>query len=77
MVFGWVVGAPLLASGDRAIWLILELAYAATRWALSTALLPYYGATAVGMGLLISVVLLVALNVGAIRWRYKLLIGWR
>jgi PST family polysaccharide transporter len=72
IAFTWVVGAPLLASGDRALWLALELIYAGSRWAVSVALLPAYGAVAVGMGLLVAGLLHAALNIAAIQARYRI-----
>lgn len=72
----WVVGAPLLATGDRAIWLTLELVWVGARWAISIALLPEYGAAAVGMGMLSALVLHLILNLVVIRFRYQLRIGW-
>jgi O-antigen/teichoic acid export membrane protein len=72
----WVIGAPLLASGDRAIWLTLELVWAGARWAISIALLPVYGAIAVGMGMFVAIVVHFVLNLVTIRFRYQLRIGW-
>lgn len=76
LAFTWVVGAPLLASGDRAIWLAFELVYAATRWAFTVMLLPIYGTVAVGMGLLIAVSLHLVLNIIAIGIRYRIRVRW-
>jgi len=77
MAFTWVVGAPLLASGDRFVWLVLELTYAASRWVVSVALLPQYGSVAVGIGLLLAGLLHLVLNLGAIRLLYRIEVGWR
>jgi PST family polysaccharide transporter len=74
-VVAWVVGAPLLASGDRAVWLALELGWSAARWAISVALLPQYGAAAVGMGMLFAMILHVAANLLALRLRYQVRIS--
>ena len=77
VVVAWVVGAPLLAFGDRAIWLVLELVWAAARWAFSIALLPVYGAAAVGMGMFLAVVLHVGLIIVMIGYRHDLRVSWR
>ena len=76
-VFVWVIGAPLLASGDRALWLLLDLVWDGARWAFSIALLPRYGATAIAMGMLFGFGLHLVLNILAIRFRYQLRIGWK
>ena len=73
----WVVGAPLLASGDRAIWLALELVWNGARWVISIALLPAYGVAAVPMAMLFAFLLHLAMNLGALWVRYRLRIGWR
>ena len=77
LVFVWVIGAPLLASGDRAIWLTLDLVWAGARWAFSIALVPEHGAAAVGMGMLFAVVLHLVLVLLTIRSRYQLRVGWQ
>ena len=73
----WVVGAPLLASGDRAIWVTLELVWNGARWAFAMALLPIYGVAAVPMAMLLAFVVHLAMNVVALRVRYGLAISWR
>ena len=61
-VFVWVIGAPLLAAGDRLLWFSLELIQAAARWAIALLLLPHLGGLAVVIGFLAAVALHVALN---------------
>lgn len=73
----WVVGAPLLASGDRAIWVTLELVWNGARWAFAMALLPIYGVAAVPMAMLLAFVVHLSMNVVALRVRYGLAISWR
>lgn len=72
LVVVWVVGAPLLAFGDRILWLALELIYAAARWALAVVLLGRLGATAVVVGYLAAVALHLVLNLALFRFRYGL-----
>ena len=72
MVVVWVIGAPLLATGDRAIWLALDIVWACARWSAGMALLPVYGPTAVGIGMLLPVMLHMLLLTVVIRARYKL-----
>ena len=71
-VFVWVVGAPLLARGDRMLWLILDLVQYGARWALAMILMRSLGAYAVVVGYLVSVALHVALNLVIYRFRYRL-----
>lgn len=72
LVFVWVVGAPLLALGDRVLWLVLDLVHAAARWALAVLLIPHVGSTAVVAGYLAAVVIHLGLNLGVYRLRYRL-----
>jgi O-antigen/teichoic acid export membrane protein len=72
VVFAWVVGAPLLAFGDRALWLALELLGAFARWGLAILLLPRFGAVAVVVGYLCGVALQAVVNFVVFRRRYRL-----
>jgi O-antigen/teichoic acid export membrane protein len=72
----WVVGATLLAYGDRAIWLALELVWSGAELVISLALLPRFGAVAYGMGMLFAIVIHLALNLVMVQVRYNLRIGW-
>jgi O-antigen/teichoic acid export membrane protein len=71
-VFVWVVGTPLLARGDRMLWLILDLVQYGARWALAMILMRSLGAYAVVVGYLASVALHVALNLVIYHFRYRL-----
>ena len=71
-VFVWVVGAPLLAQGDRILWLVLDLVYAAGRWLVAILLIPSQGGAAVVQGYLVAVSLHVVLNLLLFRFRYRL-----
>jgi O-antigen/teichoic acid export membrane protein len=72
----WVVGATLLAYGDRAIWLALELVWSGAELVISLALLPRFGAVAYGMGMLFAIVIHLALNLVVVQVRYNLRMGW-
>jgi O-antigen/teichoic acid export membrane protein len=72
LVFAWVVGAPLLAFGDRALWLALELSGAFARWGVAILLLPRLGAVAVVVGYLCGVALQALVNLAVFRRRYRL-----
>lgn len=72
MAFAWVVGAPLLALGDRALWLALEMVYVVVRSAVAVLLIPRVGALAVVLGYLVAIVLHAALNLIVFRSRYRL-----
>ena len=72
LVFVWVIGAPLLAAGDRLLWFSLELIQAAARWAIAILLLPHLGGLAVVIGFLAAVALHVALTFAVFRVRYGL-----
>lgn len=75
--FVWVVGAPLLASGDRAIWLSLDLVWNLARWVITLALLPQYGTAAVAMGMLLGFALHLGFNLIAIWYRYRVRVAWK
>lgn len=70
--FVWVIGAPLLANGDRVLWLTLDLVYAGARWATAILLLPRFGPIAVVAGYLAAAALHLALNYVVFRRRYGL-----
>lgn len=70
----WVLGSPLLAFGDRKLWLCLELIYASARWAIAIVLIPRYGATAVVVGYFAAGAVHAGLNYAVYRARYKLTI---
>lgn len=72
VAFVWVVGAPLLAFGDRVLWLTFELLVAFTRWAVAILLMGRYGAVAVVLGYLAGVALHLLLNLTTFRVRYQL-----
>jgi O-antigen/teichoic acid export membrane protein len=72
MVFVWVIGSPLLAFGDRSLWLALDLLFAFSRWALAILLLARFGALAVVLGYSGAMILHAALNVAIFRFRYRL-----
>jgi O-antigen/teichoic acid export membrane protein len=72
VAFVWVVGAPLLAYGDRALWLTFELLVAFARWAIAVLLIGRYGPVAVVLGYLAAVVLHLVLNLVTFRVRYHL-----
>lgn len=72
MVFAWVAGAPILAFGDRVLWLSLELVYAAVRWIVAIVLFHRLGAAAVVVGYLAAVSLHALLNFAVFRARYNL-----
>ncbi len=71
-VFAWVVGAPLLANGDRVLWLALEGVHAAARWGVAVVLIPHLGATGVVVGHLAAIALHLTLILGVYRFRYAL-----
>jgi hypothetical protein len=68
----WVVGAPVLARGDRVLWLSLDLIHAGARWAMALLLMKRLGSVAVVVGLLAAVALHLALNLAVFRLRYRL-----
>lgn len=72
VAFVWVVGAPLLAYGDRLLWLAFELLVASTRWAVAVLLMSRFGAVAVVIGYLAAVALHLLLNLTVFRLRYRL-----
>ncbi|HZZ83173.1 MAG TPA: oligosaccharide flippase family protein [Anaeromyxobacteraceae bacterium] len=72
LVFVWVIGAPLLAYGDRTIWLALDLVFAGSRWAVALALMPRLSGHAVVVGYLAGVGLHALLNLGVYFFRYRL-----
>lgn len=72
LVFVWVVGSPLLAAGDLALWLALDLLLAITRWAVGLLLLSHFGVLAVVIGLLVATMLHLALTFMVFRIRYEL-----
>jgi O-antigen/teichoic acid export membrane protein len=72
LVFVWVIGAPLLAKGDRVLWLLLDLFHAAARWGLALLLMRRLGSYAVVVGYLIAVAVHVSLNLAIYRFRYRL-----
>jgi PST family polysaccharide transporter len=72
MVAVWVIGAPLLAMGDRALWMALDLIWVALRLVVSLALIPNHGSLGVAVGMLVSVMVHLILAVTIVRWRYGL-----
>jgi O-antigen/teichoic acid export membrane protein len=72
VAFVWVVGAPLLANGDRVLWLALDVVFAATRWGVAILLLPRLGSAAVVIGYLTGAALHLSLNLAVCRLRYGL-----
>ncbi|WP_242393332.1 oligosaccharide flippase family protein [Anaeromyxobacter oryzisoli] len=72
LAFVWVIGAPMLARGDRVLWLALNLVYAAARWSVALLLMRRLGPLAVVAGYLAGVALHLALTLGAYRLRYGL-----
>jgi O-antigen/teichoic acid export membrane protein len=72
VVFVWIVGAPVLAQGDRLLWLVLELVQAAARWSIALLLIPRWGALAVAAGYLAAAALQAALNLTVFWGRYRL-----
>jgi O-antigen/teichoic acid export membrane protein len=74
-VFAWVVGAPLLAQGDRLLWLALDLIYAAGRWGFAVLLVPSQAGAGVVQAYLVAVSLHVVLNLLVYRFRYRLHVG--
>lgn len=76
MVFVWVVGTPLLVFGDRVLWLVLELLFAALRWGIAVLLLGRYGMTAVALAYLAAASIHAALNLAIFRLRYRLHVRW-
>ncbi len=74
-VFVWVIGANLLARGDRLLWLGLDLVQAGVRWTVAIALVPRFGATAVAIGYLAAVLLHLALNLLVYRLYYQIPLG--
>jgi PST family polysaccharide transporter len=75
MVAVWVVGSPLLAMGDRLLWMVLDLVWVAVKVVVSLAFIPAHGASGVAAGMLISVATHLLLLVVVVRWRYGLGIG--
>ena len=71
-VFAWVIGAPLLAQGDRVLWVGLDLVYAAGRWVVAILLIPSQGAAGVVQGYLVAIFVHVVLNVLVFKLRYRL-----
>ncbi len=72
LVFVWVIGAPILAYGDRTLWLALDLIFAAARWTIAVSLLPRFGSHAVVVGYLAGIGLHTALTLGLYLKRYRL-----
>lgn len=77
MVFVWVIGAPMLAFGDRVLWLLLDLLYAGTRWGIAVLLMEQVGSLAVVVGYVAGTGIHAALNIAVYRWRYRLQLQWR
>jgi O-antigen/teichoic acid export membrane protein len=75
LVVVWVIGTPLLARGDRVVWLALELVHAGVRAALALALIPRWGAHGVVVATVVAVALHTAFNLGVLRWRHALSIA--
>jgi len=73
----WVVGAPLLAFGDKAIWLALDLLFAALRLVLAVALVDRLGSTAVVLGYLGAAGVHLVLNLAVYRFRYRMAVEAR
>lgn len=71
MVFVWVIGAPLLARGDRVLWLVLDVLFAALRWVIAALLMSRLGVKAVVVGYLAAVIVHLALNVAVYKLRYR------
>jgi polysaccharide transporter, PST family len=72
LVFVWVIGANLLARGDRVLWLALDLGFAAVRFGVAVLLIPRLGAMAVVVGYLVAAALHLALNLAIFRFRYRI-----
>jgi O-antigen/teichoic acid export membrane protein len=77
LVFVWVVGAPLLAYGDRVLWLVLDLVYALGRWGIAVALMPRLEGVAVTVGMAGAVAIHLALTLAVFRFRYRLALAPR
>lgn len=67
-----VVAAPLLSYGDRALWLALDLMYAALQFGVAMLLMQRWGGTAVVVGYLVAIAIQLALVVSICRFRYEL-----
>ena len=73
LVFIWVIGTPLLARGDRILWLVLDLVWAAVRWGVALVLIRrQMGALAVVIGYLAAIGLHLGLNLVVFRRFYRL-----
>jgi O-antigen/teichoic acid export membrane protein len=75
IVFVWVVGAPLLAQGDRILWLVLDLVQVAARWSLAILLMSRWSIVAVAVAYVAAASLHVVLNLAICRGRYHLVIA--
>lgn len=72
LVFVWVIGAPLLARGDRMLWLVLDLTYAAIRWGVAIVLMPRLEGVAIVVGYVAAVAVHLSLTLAVCRFRYRL-----
>ncbi len=70
--FVWVVGAPVLAHGDRILWLALDLLYAALRWGVAILLMARLEAVSVVVGYLVAVAVHLSFTLAIYRFRYRL-----
>jgi antigen flippase len=77
LVVVWVIGSPLLASGDRVLWLVQDLVWVAVGWALSMYFIPTLGATAVVVGMAVAAAGQLVMLVVIIAARYQVTLGAR
>jgi O-antigen/teichoic acid export membrane protein len=75
LVVVWVIGSPLLASGDRVLWLVQDLVWVVIGWALSMLLIPTLGATAVVLGMVVAAAGQMVMLVLLIATRYHVTLG--
>lgn len=72
LVFAWIIGSPMLAAGDRFLWLSIDLAHAGVRWFMAIILLPRLGLLGVVVGFLAAGTFHVGLIFLSYRARYGL-----
>jgi O-antigen/teichoic acid export membrane protein len=72
LAFVWVIGAPVLAHGDRILWLALDLLYAALRWGVAILLMARLEAVSVVVGYLAAVAVHLSVTLAIYRFRYRL-----
>ena len=72
ITFVWVIGAPLLAFGDRILWLSLDLLYTLNRWLVAMLLIPHVKGLGYVYGYFIAAFIHLLLILIIFKYKYRL-----